>query len=166
MGLEPVWKSHAVVLVSDGGAVFDFVPDRGLLSRILRYTAIQGRQATAVRKRWLISSFISHELEGTYWGIGSAAESYGEPTAGYSKALVDRVVAEVRTDLDAFSGAETAVLENHGYLLADAAIRKHAPALVTPGAPPLEVPHRDWLDEAKISQALANSNRRRIFGRS
>src|SRR5262249_23545236 len=29
MGLEPVWKSHAVVLVSDGGAVFPFQIDTG-----------------------------------------------------------------------------------------------------------------------------------------
>jgi len=166
MGLEPVWKTHAVVLVSDGGGVFDFMPDRGLFARVMRYTAIQGRQATAIRKRWLISSFISGEISGTYWGIGSAIGSYGEPAAGYSRALVERVIAEVRTDLDAFSEAEAAVLENHGYLLADAAIRRHAPGLTRPGAPSSSAPHREWLDEEKVSRFLADSHRRTFFGRT
>ena len=30
LGLEPVWKSRAVLLASDGGAAFDFAVDRGL----------------------------------------------------------------------------------------------------------------------------------------
>jgi hypothetical protein len=38
---------------------------------------------------------------------------------------VDKVIAHVRTDLDYFSAAEAAVLQNHGYLLADAAMRAY-----------------------------------------
>lgn len=44
MGLEPVWKDHAAVLVSDGGAVFEPEGDRGLFWRLNRYTAVAGHQ--------------------------------------------------------------------------------------------------------------------------
>lgn len=72
---------------------------------------------------------------GAYWGIGSAAESYqleGFYTGVYTKARATEIIAPIRTDLDALSPAEPAVLENHGYVLADAAGRKH----VIPTAPP------------------------------
>jgi NTE family protein len=105
-------------------------------------------------------------LAGTYWGIGSSTERYGEPTAGYSADLVESVISTVRTDLDAFSEAEAAVLENHGYLLADVAVRKHALDLAAPGAPPAKVPHPEWLDEARVRVALADSSQRRVLGRS
>jgi NTE family protein len=66
MGLEPVWKDHAVVLVSDGGATFDQAPTEAC-SGANRYVGIQGNQAAAVRKRWLIAGFIDGVMEGTYW---------------------------------------------------------------------------------------------------
>jgi NTE family protein len=165
LGLEPVWKSRAVLLVSDGGATFDFAADRGLLGRLSRYTAVQGRQVSALRKRWLIAGFIAGSLEGTYWGIGSAAAHYAAGAPGYSQELVSEVISQVRTDLDAFSAAECAVLENHGYLLAEAAIRKHAPALAESGAVAAAPPHPDWLDEGRVRRALADSDRTLLLGR-
>jgi NTE family protein len=169
MGLEPVWKSHAVVLVSDAGGLFTNQSDRGLLWRVPRYQAIQERQARALRKRWLIASLSEGAIEGAYWGVGSAPSHYGEGAAGYSKALARDVIAEIRTDLDAFTDAEAAVLENHGYLLADAAVRRHVPALLRDGGPPAEVPHPDWLpparSEEEIREALRDSGKRKTFGR-
>lgn len=164
MGLEPVWKTHAFVLVSDAGGLFTNEGDKGLLWRISRYQGIQERQALALRKRWLISSFTTRALEGTYWGTGSAAESYGY-SGGYSKTLATQVIANIRTDLDTFSDAEAAVLENHGYLLADAALRKHVPSLVPAPAPTLRIPHPEWMDEDKVRTALVNSGRRKVLGR-
>ena len=41
-GLEPVWRSHGVVLVSDGGAIFKFQLDRTPLRRIIRYRYPRG----------------------------------------------------------------------------------------------------------------------------
>ena len=38
LGLEPIWKNHQTVLVSDGGAVFEYAPDSGMLGRLLRYS--------------------------------------------------------------------------------------------------------------------------------
>jgi NTE family protein len=182
MGLEPVWKSHAVVLVSDAGGLFTEESDKGLLWRIPRYQGIQERQARALRKRWLIASFNQGTLDGTYWSVASAPSQYEEedreeerpkeerpPFPGYSKSLAREVIAEIRTDLDAFSDAEAAVLENHGYLLADAAIRRHVPALLSDALPQAPVPHPDWFPPARseeaIRGALKDSGKRKTWGR-
>lgn len=164
MGLEPVWKKYKTVLVSDGGAVFDAGPDKGLLWQLMRYSTILGVQASAIRKRWLISSFEEKRLRGTYWGVGSAPQRYGD-FEGYSKDLARRFIAEIRTDLDAFSVAEKAILENHGYLLAEAAVRRWMPELISSDIL-LNVPNPDWMDEEKVKEALSRSHKQKIpFGR-
>jgi len=169
MGLEPVWKSHAVVLVSDAGGTFVEEADRGLSWRIPRYVAIQERQSRALRKRWLIASLATGALQGAYWGVASAPSRYDGPFAGYSKELAAEVIARIRTDLDGFSDAEAGVLENHGYLLAEAALQRHLPALVPDGRPPAVVPHPEWFPptrtEKEIREALRGSGRSRLKGR-
>jgi len=75
------------------------------------------------------------------------------------------VISEVRTDLDRFSEAEAAVLENHGYLLAEAAVKRWALSLVAHDAP-LCIPHPTWMDESRVRKALAASHLRTLpFGR-
>ena len=165
LGLEPVWKTHHTVLVSDGGAVFGSATDTGLLARIGRYVDIVDHQALALRKRWLLSNFLDGTMKGAYWGIGSATGSYPAGGPGYSKALAAQVIASVRTDLDAFSPAETAVLENHGYALAAAAVTTHLADLALPDAPPATPPHPAWTDEDKVRAALADSWKRKLLGR-
>ncbi len=165
LGLEPVWKTHKTVMVSDGGAVFTSVTDGGPLARVGRYIDIVDHQALAVRKRWLISNFIDGTMDGAYWGIGSAAGNYPGAVPGYSKELAAEVIACVRTDLDAFSVAEAAVLENHGYALAAAAVKAHLGELATPGGPPPVVPHPQWTDEERVRKSLEKSWKRRLLGR-
>lgn len=170
MGLEPVWKNHRYVLVSDAGGLFTNEADQGLLWRIPRYQGIQERQARALRKRWLISNFErsdGQDLDGTYWAVSGGRASY-EMEGGYSEELAKTVIADIRTDLDAFSDAEAAVLENHGYLLADAAIRRHVVDLLPPAptpVPPLRIPQPDWMNEDRVRQALKDSGKRRVLGR-
>jgi NTE family protein len=169
MGLEPVWKSHAVVLVSDAGGLFTEESDKGLLWRIPRYQGIQERQARGLRKRWLIASFCQGTLDGTYWSVAGAPSRYEESSPGYSKSLAREVIADIRTDLDAFSDAEAAVLENHGYLLVDAALRRHVPALLPNPVPPPTVSHPDWFPPSRtedaIRAALKDSGKRKTWGR-
>lgn len=167
LGLEPVWKRAKVLLVSDGGSTFDASPDRSLIWRLSRYTDILGNQVNAMRKRWLIASFQTGDLEGTYWGNASVAAHYEpHPPEGYSGPLVDEVLSEVRTDMDAFSEAEQNVLENHGYILAEAAVRCHAPSLPVVNPLPYLVPHPEWMDETKVRGALHESQKRKLpFGR-
>jgi NTE family protein len=110
---------------------------------------------------------MSGRLVGTYWGIDSSPSHYKGSTAtrlpGYSPALARDVIAAMRVDYDACSDAEAAVLENHGYLLADAAIQTHLPALRATVAP-LLVPHPSWLGEQKVRAALRDSGRKMFLG--
>lgn len=89
------------------------------------------------------------------------------PTAGgYDDRLVAETIATVRTDLDAFGEAEQAVLENHGYLLADAALRSDG-LVAAPGIEPLPPlpPHPRWMDPDRVRAALGTSARRTPIGR-
>jgi NTE family protein len=164
MALEPVWKRHRTVLVSDGGAVFDYASSSSARRRLLRYPAIVGKQATALRRRWLIAGFRTGAFEGAYWGISHSGRSEGL-AQGYSASLVEEVISAIRTDLDAFSLAESAVLENHGYLVADHVVQTRVPHLVSRDAP-LRVPFPEWLeDEERVRSALRGSDRRTLLGR-
>jgi NTE family protein len=165
LGLEPVWKTHDVLLVSDGGGTFDFRPDAGVLGRLGRYQGIQGRQIGALRKRWLLAGYLTKQFKGAYWGIGSAVDSYKHAGPGYPEDLVAEVISEVRTDLDHFTEAERAVLVNHGGAMADAAIRTHAGGLADPAAPAPAAPYPEWMDPARVRDALAGSHRRKALGR-
>jgi NTE family protein len=163
LGLEPVWKTAGVVLVSDGGAPFGFRSDPGAIRRLFRYTSIIGNQAAAIRKRWLISSLATGRLEGAYWGVGSTTDRHGA-SGGYPLDLVTDVIVRVRTDLDAFSPPEIRVLENHGYLMADAAIQRRVPRVIRVHAP-LAVPYPDWMDGERVRNALRSSDARTFLGR-
>jgi len=166
LGLEPIWKDHKIVLCSDGGALFRVGGDAGFVWEVDRFISIPENQALAVRKRWLISNFVAKQLKGTYWGIGSTAYDYGV-RQGYSNDLAQNYISAIRTDLDKFSDAEASILENHGYWLADAAIRKYVPELLPTNIPPLKVPHADWEGpEEKIKEALKDSGKRTLLGRS
>jgi len=166
LGIEAVWRTAATVLVSDGGATFDIGSTDTLLWRLSRYEAIIGEQAKNVRRRWLMSNFLKGELQGTYWGIGSTTAHFGPSSIeGYSEALVDDIVSEVRTDMDAFSDPEIRVLENHGYLLADAAMVRNGRTSVELLQTPRIVPWPEWMDEGRVRAALGSSNKRTLFGR-
>jgi hypothetical protein len=95
------------------------------------------------------------------WDLGASS---GE--GGYEAGLVRETIAAVRTDLDAFGEAERAVLENHGYLLADAALRRRG--MSNGGgieAGPAEPPHPRWMAPGRVREGLASSDRRTLVGR-
>jgi len=166
MGLEPVWNTSAVVLVSDGGGTFHFQTRWNVVRRVLRYQDIVQHQAREMRKRWLMSNFLQGVLHGTYWSITTKVEHYDLPEArGYSAALVDDILSSIRTDEDAFSAAEIAVIENHGYILANVAVAQHVKELIAPNALPFTLPHPEWMDEARVRVALANSGAIKPLGR-
>jgi NTE family protein len=167
LGLEPVWKSHQLVLCSDGGKPFSLDADPGTViwSRLLRCQDVIGNQALAVRKRWLVSSLVDHVYDGAYWGIGTEIGGYPTHEPGYDGVVLDRLRA-VRTDLDAFSEPEQLVLMNHGWLLADAAVRSYLPSTLLPHPIPSgAVPDAGLLDPSAATAALATSDRRVILGR-
>jgi NTE family protein len=172
LALEPVWKNHAVVLVSDGGSSFDFAADRGLISRIPRHLSILDAQSRALRKRWLFAESSQRQEVRVYWSVGQHAGAYAPrlpPDApclhqGYSAGVAKRI-GSIRTDLDAFSDGEAAALENHGYALADAAVQSFVPGATT-RAPEFRLPRPEWRDEVRVLEALRDSHRTRLIGRS
>ena len=166
LGLEPLWKNHDIVLASDGGGLFPVGGDNGFSWEIGRFISIPETQALAIRKRWLIASFVTKKLAGTYWGIGGSASEYGVQQ-GYSEKLAKGYIATIRTDLDSFLEAEASILENHGYWLADAAVKTHLSNLYPADAPIAKAPNPNWnCPEDKIEDVLRHSSQRSIFGRS
>jgi NTE family protein len=159
MGLEPVWKSHSCVLVSDGGALFGDDRSSLFVRDWFRYMAIQGNQAASLRKRWLISSLAQGEFTGAYWGIGTVASEPGSGQNPYSDELITHGIAPVRTDLNGFSAGEIGVLENHGYAVADEVIGMRTPALIAIKAP-FALPNPSWATESAARDALRSSQAR------
>ncbi|MGY2894340.1 patatin-like phospholipase family protein [Deinococcus sp. UYEF24] len=172
LALEPVWKSHAVVLVSDGGSGFDFAADRGLIARIPRHLSILDAQSRSLRKRWLLAESSRGQEISVYWSVGQHTGAYAARLPqdaaclreGYSAAVAERI-GNIRTDLDAFSEGEAAALENHGYALADAAVQSFVPGAVA-RAPEFRLPRPEWRDEVRVQEALRDSHQTRLIGRS
>ncbi|HEX3002657.1 MAG TPA: patatin-like phospholipase family protein [Angustibacter sp.] len=165
LGLEPVWKSHRDVLVSDGGGVFRATTQRTVVGQLARSLEILGRSGSNTRLRWLHAAFARDVLAGCTWGIDDVVgELDGVVDAvGYPFDVVE-LIARVRTDLDAFSTGEQQVLERHGYLVADRAVRQHAAALVHIDAP-VRPPHEQVADPVVAAAALRGSARRTVLGR-
>ena len=78
------------------------------------------------------------------------------------------VIRNIRTDLDAFSEVEQAVLMNHGYALADAAVRTHVPELIPTDAAfalPFPAFAPPTMPEDELRRTLAGSEKRKLTGR-
>jgi NTE family protein len=166
LGLEPVWQDHAVVLSSDGGPSLKAAPEFGPLWRGLRYVITFLEQVTELRKRWLIANFARGDLCGAFWGMASLPTNYDKcsDVRVYPDPLIKDVISQFRIDLDACSNAEMAVLENHGYVMAELAIQCHAPQLVRRPSPP-RAPYPEYMDQRAVTEALAKSSRYALFGR-
>lgn len=86
---------------------------------------------------------------------------YGYPDEGDENVLDSRI-SEVRTDLDAFTSAESRILENHGYAMADLALRRHARDIGDFDAA-FKAPHRDVIDPRVVVDKLGDSHSRLLF---
>jgi NTE family protein len=165
LGLEPQWKTRKVLFVSDGGGVFEHLPDAGVFWRLLRYISVMDSQARALRRRWLMENYVKREFGGAYWGVSSAAERYELERPGqYSLENAQRYIAKIRTDFDAFSEAEMGILENHGYTLADVGVHRFVIGDVKTTAAPFVLPYPNLID-AQLPKWLSQSKRQRVFGR-
>jgi NTE family protein len=162
LGVEPIWNRFSTVLISDAGHPFASLagPKQYLISRLKRAIEISIEQVGAVRKRWFVQELRSGRRSGALWAINSRLQDFPIKDAhGYSDEIRD-LLSRVRTDLNAFSEGEMACLENHGYSIADAAIRSYAPASWLSLNAPFVAPHERWFREPEASSALASSARR------
>jgi NTE family protein len=162
LGVEPVWGDHACLLVSDGGPAYKPDPHIGWIWRNIRYVVTPLEQATRVRKLRLRDQVSRGVLSCACWDIADRATRPG--VQAYSEALVRDRISQVRIDLDELCDGEQAVLENHGYLVTDEAVRDATPELVRRNVA-AEVPHVNWLDEGRVEQALKNSHKYKVFRR-
>ncbi len=85
------------------------------------------------------------------WDIAASAP------VGYGRELIAETIAGLHTGLGGFDEGARAVLENHGYLLVDAAASAGG---VGADAPAAQVPHPDWIDAERVRAALAGTARR------
>lgn len=164
LAVEPVWNTYKTLLVSDAGRLFESVPDSGqaVITRLMRVANISMEQVAAVRKRWLVNDFEESRRTGAVWTLHTRLEDFPLTDGRGYGADARKLLHRVRTDLNAFSESEIACLENHGYSLADAALRSRAPSLCPNLAAPFRWPHEEWCDDVKLPSALAGSDRRKI----
>ena len=206
-GMEPIWNSSKVVLVSDAGTPFDFKVPKWFGARIMRYVDIGRNQVGALRRRAIIRRLhrgyrtvriddepspcaladnddcfmqnkrVTDKPTGAFWRLASRKSNFCENCSeefelelrelesdwyGYPEDLQEALIGAIRTDLDAFTEAESKILENHGYFMADLAIRRHARHLDTTGAT-FRVPHREFLQPEALRTALRVSHSRLYF---
>jgi NTE family protein len=167
-GIEPVWRTHDTLLVSDGGDVIRPGWSQSLTWALERSAGVIMGQMNEMQKRWLVALWQSQQRDGTFWSVGGAADNYPHdpvvhPT-GYAADLALQCIAPIRLKYDAFTDAEAAILENHGYTLADMAIRAHARQLLPHHPRPLSVPRPHWLDNRLAREALRNSDSSSLGG--
>jgi NTE family protein len=165
LGVEPVWNRYTTLIVSDAGRPSKSVEKsrQNAVSRLKRAAYISMEQVGAVRKRWLVAELSSGRKTGALWTLHTRIEDFPSCGAtGYGAAVRD-LLNEVRTDFDPFKEGESACLVNHGYSLADAAMRSRAPALCPLLDAPFRWPHDGWCEDARLAVALSASHRRKIL---
>ncbi len=157
LATEPVIKHARVVLVSDGGAPFDFRPGRYVLTKLMRYAAVMGSQAVALRKRLFFEMEAAGRLEGVLWSVSRPVR---DAAFGYSPELIEGTLGAIRTDLDRFTDAEIEVLVNHGYAQCAAALERQPHLLFGTRDVPPRWPFTRWTDEGAVEFELRDSHRR------
>ncbi len=162
LGTEPVIKRARRVLISDAGAPFPFRAGAHPLARLLRYTAVIGNQAYALRRRLFLTLRHREEIEGAHWSLSERVEA---GAFGYASTLIEDVLARVRTDLDRFRDDEFEVLVNHGYASCAATLTHRPEAVPEAASIPPQWPYPRWQDEAAVRAALRDSHRRFVPSR-
>ena len=172
LALEPVWNNFPVIFVSDAGLPFQSCDrlNQFFISRLKRTSDIGLNQVADLRKRWLIERFKREPPDryGTIFALDSELNDFWEhgnvPASdrhGYGEEARDSI-EKVRTDLDAFSEAEIACLENHGYAMANAALVAHFREHFPNKDSEFRWPHEHWSRDYRALQALSKSHERGI----
>jgi NTE family protein len=131
LGLERAWSGFRTIFVSDGGGAYRLDPDPpdDLVRLSIRVTQTIDHQVRSLRIRQIMSGFNSEPRlrEGAYWGIRTRIGDYQVEHLPVRQKVADELAA-VGTHMRGFDRAVGERLVNWGYAIADAALRKYAPA--------------------------------------
>ncbi len=127
LGIETAWKSHANVLVSDGGGKLqpEEDPHHDWARHSLRINSLIDNQVRSLRKRQLISAYQAKVKGGAYWGIRTQIADYGLADPLPAPAPQTLALAETPTRLASLPAERQERLINWGYAVTDAAMRRH-----------------------------------------
>jgi NTE family protein len=128
LGLEPVVKRCATVLVSDGGGTFGEAerPARDWLLgtyQILQSVDVEVRR---VRRRHIVGLLATKRRSGAFWAINSDRADFPAPQ-GALRCPVEKTgaLAHLSTRLAALDEPTRQRLVNWGYVAADAGLRSY-----------------------------------------
>jgi NTE family protein len=126
LAIEHAWSRYQTILVSDAGSDLAAGPKRPkFFLQFLRSTVIVANQVRLLYKRQLVNSYAAGLRDGAYFGIRSHLDDYGlEAPLPYSPELTMRLarLPPLRTALDQHVREQ---LVNWGYVVCDAALRRH-----------------------------------------
>ena len=125
LGLEPVVKRCARILVSDGGGHVGH-PARipgDWLRHLVRVTSLIDHQVRSLRKRMLVEGYREGDFTGAYWGIRTDLADYGPAAAAAFPAERARRLAALPTRLNGL-GPDLDDLLEWGRTACDTAVRR------------------------------------------
>lgn len=137
LGLETAFKRYTTLLVCDGGMKMtpDPEPHEDWALHSKRILEVVDNQVRALRKRQLIQAFVDKLRMGAYWGVATHLADYELPNDPFGYLAADRPawkntaeLATTPTRLAAMESWRQEALINWGYVVCDAALRKHAAA--------------------------------------
>lgn len=125
LGLETA-KRHGRVLVSDGGGVLATgeAVAKDWARHSVRVLMVIDSQVRSLRKRELISSFMSGKRTGTFWGVNTDIAGYQLDDALPCDPAKVAAVATIGTRLKRLKRRQQEGLINWGYAVSDAALRR------------------------------------------
>ena len=127
LGLETAWKRYTTILVSDGGGKMgpQPKPKHDWARHAYRTLGVIDTQVRNLRKRQVVSGYLSGDRQGTYWGIRSHIGDYGPPAGSLPCPDASALrLAQTATRLKAMDGTLQEQLINWGYAICDAGMRK------------------------------------------
>ena len=127
LGLETAWKRYTTILVSDGGGKMgpQPKPKHDWARHAYRTLGVIDTQVRNLRKRQVVSGYLSGDRQGTYWGIRSHIGDYGPPVGSLPCPDASALrLAQTATRLKAMDNTLQEQLINWGYAICDAGMRK------------------------------------------
>lgn len=140
------------VIVCDGGSMVMPAEDYAdwIGNRLLRSMAIQQYRSVELRRRWFVEAVRSQRIEGTYIGLSAHHADYGlADSMGYSVRVAEQIW-QLPSGLERMKREVIPLVSNHGYTIADAAVRRLLPHRLK-YLPPLRLPFPDAGDEQTMS---------------